>query len=274
MIKLKRPIIFYDLETTGTDLLKDRLTEIYAEKIYPDGTKKILHHFVNPGIPIPPFITALTGITDEQVKDCPMFEEIKMEIYDFMTGFQEDNDPDLSGFGINFFDNSFLAERFKDSDLIFPLPNQRSVDLSDIYKKKNPRSLSAAFKDYTGEEHTSAHTASGDIEACIKIFDCMVEVHSDIGSTIDEIHAFAVDGFKVVDVSRKLSKNDDGEIIFNIGKAKGQLVKDDIGFAEWMLSQNWITLNTAWYIKEELRKAGHPNYQNDEQENEDDLNWL
>jgi len=126
-------------------------------------------------------------------------------------------------------------------------------DIADVYRKLNPRTLSDAVLKYTGKPHDSAHSADGDVKACVDVLHGMFEVHSElIGKNIDSAIEYVSDTFKIVDVSRKLTINDKGQIVFNFGKSKGVPVLDDIGYADWMLRQSWITPNTRYFLEKEL----------------------
>lgn len=247
-MNLTKPIIFYDIESTGVDRESDKILEIYAVKIYPDGTRKTFETMLNPGKEIPEKITAINKITNEMVKNCPTFEEMFMKIYEFMT----DDEPDLCGFGTNFFDNSFMAEKFSPYDLMFPLPTQKMLDVCDIHKFLNPRSLAAAYLQYMGIPLENAHRASADTEATISVFEKQLEAHPELGGSVDEAEKVMSQNYKIVDVSRKLTRNDEGQVIYNIGASRGIRVKSEPSFGQWMLKQQWCTPNTAYHLRKEL----------------------
>ncbi|MEW6511564.1 MAG: 3'-5' exonuclease [Bacteroidota bacterium] len=227
-LTLTRPIVFFDLETTGRDFTRDRIVQIAALKVFPDGNEEMKTRLINPGIPIPPEATDVHHITDADVAGEPRFRDLAKGIHEFFQG------ADIGGFNSNRFDLPFLVEEFGRCGLEFPPPDAKLIDVQTIYHKKEERTLAAAYRYYCNKALESAHNAEADVRATLEVFRRQVEMYDDIGSTVEEIHAFCEGGL-IVDYGRKLMKNQKGEIVYAFGKNRGKPVLDDPGYAEWML---------------------------------------
>ena len=152
-LKLNRPLCFFDLETTGIDIARDRIVEISVCKLSPDSSRQVRTWLVNPGRPIPKAVSDIHGITDEKVKDAPRFEQIAPVVYEMIR------DSDLAGYNSNRFDIPMLAEELLRAGIDFDMGNRVAVDVQAIFYKKEPRTLSAAYKFYCGAELEGAHAA-------------------------------------------------------------------------------------------------------------------
>lgn len=233
-LKLNRPIIFFDLETTGTNVDTDRIVQISLLKHKPDGSEEIKTLLVNPGISIPQEASAVHGITDEMVKDAPTFPQLADEIYNFIAN------CDLSGFNIHKFDLPVLRFEFERVGKSIEISNINILDPFVIYVKKEPRNLTAAYKYYCDKDLVGAHDAEADITATKEVFLAQLEQYDDIGSNIEEIAAFSTyNELCQADISGKLLFDENNNLIYNFGKNKGKLVKDDLDYARWMISTNF-----------------------------------
>jgi DNA polymerase-3 subunit epsilon len=239
-LKLDRPAIFFDLETTGADIAKDRIVSIAVSKLTPDGSREDKYMLVNPGMPIPAEATAVHGITDEMVKDSPRFHQIAKSLHAHIDGL------DLAGFNIKGFDIPLLAEEFSRVGLDFPRKGIRVFDALGIFMNMERRRLQDAVKFYCGREITDAHNAAGDVESTIDVMTAQVERYGFDTPEAIELHGRGQwDGEELVmrelyDPAGKLYLDDDGDVCYNFGKAKDTKVKVDPGFGNWMLKQEFI----------------------------------
>jgi DNA polymerase III subunit epsilon len=227
-LTFKRPIVFFDLETTGTDITRDRIVQIAVLKLLPDGGEEVRTRLLNPGIPIPASATAVHHITNADVADKPKFPDIAKGLAEFFR------DADIAGFNSNRFDIPILVEEFGRCSIPFPDPEAKLVDVQVIYHRKEERTLAAAYKFYCSKTLEGAHDAEADVRATLEVFREQLEKYDDIGTTLEELHRYSnSDG--IVDYARKLMRNDRGEIVYAFGKNRGKRVLDDTGYAEWML---------------------------------------
>jgi DNA polymerase-3 subunit epsilon len=227
-----RPIVFFDLETTGTDFVQDRVVQIAVLKLFTDLTEEVRTRLVNPGVSIPKGASEIHGIYDDDVKDKPRFAEIAKSLSEFFE------DCDLAGYNSNNFDIPFLVEEFARCGIEFPSSEAKLIDVCTIFKKKEERTLSAAMKFYCDKSHDDAHDAEADVRATLDVFKAQLARYKDIGATAAELHDFCSRG-EIVDYARKLAKNEEGEIVFNFGKNKGKAVRKDLDYARWMLESDF-----------------------------------
>jgi DNA polymerase III subunit epsilon len=234
-LKLKRPIVFFDLETTGLNPATDRIVEICVIKLHPDGTREIKTRRINPTIPISKESSEITGITDEDVKDSPKFRQLGKGIASFMSG------CDISGYNILRFDIPLLVEEFKRIDVDFDMTGIEVVDVQRIYHKKEPRTLAAALKYYCNEEISGAHAAENDVEATIKVLAGQLEKYEDLSDDVAAVAKFCKDARWVDNAGRLHWK--DGEVAIGFGKKQGLLLKDlvksDRGYIDWILNSEF-----------------------------------
>lgn len=242
-LQLSRPIVFFDIESTGTNIATDKIVEIYLKKVNPDQTEEILHHYINPGKPIPEEATAVHHITNEFVEDKPLFKQVAGEIWDFIQG------CDLGGYNIRKFDIPLLGQELFLCQCNLDLTNIHIVDSYDIVVKELPRTLQAIFKHYTGYGFEDAHTAGADVDACITILHAQVDVHESLdGKTVEEIAAYCEGEKKMADHAGKIYLKD-GEYYFNFGKHMDKLVKNESNYVDWMLTSNDFTMNTKNLVR-------------------------
>jgi DNA polymerase III subunit epsilon len=167
-MQISHPLVVLDLETTGTWREKDRIVEIGMVKLLPDGARETYLRRVNPGIPIPPEVSELIGITDDDVKDAPAFAEIAKEALDFI------GDSDIAGFNVERFDLPLLEREFANANLTFDMESRSVYDAQKIYHLHEKRDLTAAYEFYCRKKLENAHTALGDVEATLEILGAQV----------------------------------------------------------------------------------------------------
>jgi DNA polymerase III subunit epsilon len=248
-LSLTRPIAFFDLETTGIKVATDRIVEICILKISPDGTSKIKTRRINPEMPIPPEVTAIHGITDEDVKDAPKFSEIAHELMQFLTN------CDLAGYNSNHFDIPLIVEEFLRADVDFDLKGRRFVDVQNIFHIMEPRNLQAAFKFYCGKDLIDAHSAEADTIATYEILKAQLDRYKDVqvkdkkGNIIQPVtnDINALSGFsfnsKNVDLIGHIVFNENNIEVFNFGKHKGKPVEEvfasEPSYYDWIMKSEF-----------------------------------
>lgn len=251
-LQLTRPIVFFDLETTGTSITLDRIVELSYLKVYPDGKEESQTYRVNPIIPIPKEASAVHGIYDEDVKDCPLFRELAPKIAEIFSG------SDLGGFNSNRFDLPMLAEEMIRSGVEFDFSACRFVDVQVIYHKMEQRTLSAAYQFYCGKNLVDAHSALADTKATYEVLLAQLDRYGDLKNDIDFLSGYTT-YTKNVDFAGRMVYNEKNEPVFNFGKYKGQRVEDvlrrDPGYYSWIMTSDFAlhTKNMLRKIKEAMR---------------------
>ena len=232
-LKLKRPIIFFDLETTGVDIANDRIVEISMVKVGVDGEKVVKTRRINPEMHIPAEATAVHGISDEDVMNEPTFKQIAKSLAAFIEG------CDFGGFNSNRFDLPMLVEEFLRAEVDVNFDNRKFVDVQTIFHRKEQRTLVAAYKFYCDKDLENAHSAEADTMATYEVLESQIERYGDIGSTVEELAEFSSHG-PMVDFAGRLSLNDKGEEIFTFGKYKGRTVEEvfakDPSYYAWIMN--------------------------------------
>lgn len=245
-------IVFFDLETTGTDTAKDRIVEISAMKLTPDLSTIIDSkvYLINPGIPIPKEASDVHGITDEKVAGKPPFAAFAKGLVGYLHG------CDLGGYNIADFDIPLLAEELARAGVSWrPAADCRVIDAYKIFVDREPRTLTAAFKFYTGEDLQGAHAAEVDNVATVKVLKGQMARYDDLKEfNPDQLHAITIGKTKRVDLAGKIVLNDHGTPCFSFGKSKGKPVSQDKSFAEWMLKADF-TSDTKAIIRQLLGLA-------------------
>lgn len=232
-LNLIRPIAFFDLETTGTDVEKDFIVSINIIKIMPGGEVEKKGALLNPGIPIPEGASSVHGITDEMVKDAPTFKQYSRGILGFLDR------CDLGGFNLLKFDVPLLFNEFERSGISWDLSTIHIVDAGNIYKIQEPRTLSAAYKFYTGHVLEDAHEAEADNMAAIEVFMAQLAMYPDLPANVAELAEFSNFGKKRADVGGKFSIDADGDYIFNFGKNLNKKAKTEMSYLYWMIEGNF-----------------------------------
>ncbi len=230
-LKLTRPICFFDLETTGIDVAKDRIVEISIFKVFPNGNKESKTWLVNPTIPIPAFATAVHGITNEKVANEPTFKELASQVHAMIK------DSDLAGFNSDRFDIPLLAEELLRSEVDFDMKNRVSVDVQTIFHKKEERTLSAAYKFYCNQSLENAHSAEADTMATYEILKAQLDRYGDLDNDMKSLADYTTRK-KSVDFAGFIALNNEGKEIFTFGKHKGALVDEVLdkepGYFSWI----------------------------------------
>ena len=240
-LNLKNPMIFFDLETTGTNITSDRIVEICYLKVYPNGNEESKTMRINPEIHIPEASTAIHGITDEDVADCPTFKEAAANIAKDFEG------CDIAGFNSNRFDVPVLIEEFLRAGIDIDLTKRKFVDVQVIYHKLEQRTLSAAYKFYCGKNLEDAHTAEADTRATYEVLKAQLDHYPDILTNEVDFLADYSTYSKNVDFAGRMVYNEDGVEVFNFGKYKGipvaQVLQNDMGYYGWIMKGDFA-LNT------------------------------
>lgn len=250
-LKLNKPICFFDLETTGIDVAKDRIVEISVLKVFPNGNKESKTWLVNPTIPIPAQSTAIHGITDEKVANEPTFAELAPHIYNMIK------DSDLAGFNSDRFDIPLLAEEMLRAEVDFDMKNRVSVDVQTIFHKKEERTLSAAYKFYCNESLENAHSAEADTNATYEILKAQLERYEDLENDMKKLSEFTTRK-KSVDFAGFIALNKEGKEIFSFGKHKGVLVEEVLdkepGYFGWIQNADFPLYTKKVLTAIKLRK--------------------
>ena len=239
-LNLVKPIIFFDLETTGTDISKDRIVEICYIKVWPDGKEVEYTKRINPEMHIPEGASAVHGIYDADVKDCPTFKEVAREIANEFEG------CDVAGFNSNRFDLPLLAEEFLRAQVDIDLSRLRAVDVQVLYHKREPRTLSAAYKFYCGENLEDAHSALADTRATYEVLKAQLSHYDDMPNDIEALSKES-SFTNNVDFAGRIVYDANGSEVFNFGKYKGMPVEAvldrDPSYYGWMMNGDF-SLNT------------------------------
>jgi DNA polymerase III subunit epsilon len=249
-IRLERPLVVLDLETTGRRVQADRIVEISTLKLLPDGTDQIRTRRFNPGVPIPPDATAVHGITDDDVAEEKSFSQIARSLAAYLDG------CDLCGYNLWGFDLKMLVAEFKRAGVPFSTAGRHILDPMRIFHKREPRDLTAALKFYCSMGHEGAHGAEADVLAALLVLDAQVERYDELPRTVSELHEHM--GYPdMVDPDGKFVRREDGTIEFafsdHIGKTVDDVARDDPGFLEWMLKKDFSDEAKA-VVRETLKR--------------------
>lgn len=254
-VKFTKPIVFFDLEATGLEISTDRIVEFAARKWW-KGSETDLHHRINPGIPIPPEVSAIHGISDDDVKDAPKFSDLAAEIHSFMDGCI------IAGFNCRNFDIPMLWEEFWRCDIEWNIDPKDIIDAGNIFKLKHPRDLSAAVKHYCKRDHENAHTAMADVEGTADVLIGQLCDHEDLAEmNHEQLAEFCAMGERRADLCGTIIYNEAGVAVFNTKRNKGVPVINDIGYARWMLN-NGFPASTKRAIERILDKHSADYYEN------------
>ncbi len=235
-LKLTRPICFFDLETTGTNVAQDRIVEISILKIYPNGNKESRTWLVNPEIEIPAEVVAIHGISNEKVANEPTFKMLSREIFNMIR------DSDMGGFNSNRFDIPLLAEEMLRADIDFDMKNMVSVDVQTIFHKMEKRTLEAAYKFYCDKDLTDAHSAEADTMATYEVLLSQLDRYPELENNIKKLAEFSTHK-KTVDFAGFIALDEEQEEIFAFGKHKGRKVLEVLdkepGYFGWILNADF-----------------------------------
>ncbi len=234
---LTKPLCVFDLETTGVQVVSDRIVEMCVVKVMPDGEERTKVWRVNPGIPIPPQASAIHGITDEMVAECPRFSTIAHEVLQYLEG------CDLAGFNSNKFDIPLLAEEFLRVGVDFEMGKRRTVDVQNIFHRMEERTLSAAYSFYCGEKLENAHNAEADVMATLHVLKAQLDRYPEtLQNEIGFLSDFS-NRQRVADFAGFIAFDSEDQEIFTFGKYKGRRVREvllqDNGYYSWVLNADF-----------------------------------
>ena len=235
-LNLTKPICFFDLETTGVNITKDRIVEISILKVNPDGSEKKKTWLVNPEMPIPEVVIAVHGITNEKVANEPTFNQLAKEINSWIK------DADLGGFNSNRFDIPLLAEEMLRAGVDFDMKNRQSVDVQTIFHKMEQRTLAAAFKFYCDKNLVDAHSAEADTMATYEVLKAQLDRYDDLENDTAFLADFS-SRKKIADFAGFIAYDKEGDECFSFGKHKGkkvtEILEKEPGYFGWLLSADF-----------------------------------
>ena len=249
LLNLKNPVVVLDLETTGMNIATDRIVEIALLKINVGGSEEEKLMLINPEIPIPPEVSQIHGITDEDVKDKPTFKEVAKTLAKFMEG------CDLCGFNSNRFDIPLLAEEFMRADVDIDLKKHKFIDVQAIFHKMEKRTLAAAYKFYCQKELVDAHSAMADTKATYAVLQAQLDMYQGVAfedgkgvktypivNDVEKLSEFSSYD-QNVDFVGRIVYNDNGVEVFNFGKNKGipveKVLQEQPGYFGWMMESEF-----------------------------------
>ena len=251
-LNLKNPLIFFDLETTGINIVSDRIIEFSYLKIYPNGKEESNTFLVNPTMPIPPKSTAIHGITDDDVKNSPPFSELAKTLAKIFEG------CDLAGYNSNKFDIPLLAEELLRAGIDIDLKKHKFIDVQVIFHKKEQRTLSAAYKFYCNQELKNAHSAEADTRATFEVLKAQLDTYSDLKNDVAELSKFSSHN-RNADFVGRIIYDENGVEYFNFGKYKGRSVEEifesDPAYYGWMMNNDFPLYTKKVLTNIKLRKA-------------------
>jgi DNA polymerase-3 subunit epsilon len=251
-LKIIRPIIFFDIESTGLDVSKDRIVEISILKVFPDEHEEIKTLRVNPTIPIPATSSKIHGIKDADVKDAPPFSEVAHSVANFIRG------CDIAGYNATKFDIPLLAEEFIRADVDLDLKKSKFVDVQTIFFKMEQRTLGAAYQFYCHKELTNAHGAEADAIATYEVLQSQLEMYEDLKNDVNFLANFTSQT-RNADFAGRIVLNEKGVEVFNFGKYKGKTVEEvflsDTGYYNWMMNSDFPLYTKKILTSIKLRMA-------------------
>ncbi|MCP4569051.1 MAG: 3'-5' exonuclease [FCB group bacterium] len=247
-LKIERPILFFDLETTGTDTENDRIVQIACVRISESGHRYEYVQLVNPCRPIPKEATEVHGITDEMVSNKPQFREISQTVCEIFDG------ANIGGYNIKRFDIPLLMNELQRCGAQIDV-NVAIVDVMEVFHQREPRDLEAALKFYCGKTYDNAHDALADVVATIDVLEGQLKRYDDLPHTAAGIHNETRDP-DAVDLAGKLRFDENGEMTITFGKHKGQKLRDiPTSYLSWMMNNNVIGPDASNVIDSAL--SGH-----------------
>lgn len=229
-----RPICFFDLETTSADPKTARIVEISILKWYPDGKEETKTKLINPTIPIPKEASEIHNIWDVDVEKEPTFKQLAKGILDFIT------DCDICGYNSNNFDVPILYSEFHRAGLTWDYSGVRFFDPGNIFKRKEERTLTAAYKYFCDKDLEGAHGAEADVKATKEVFFAQLNKYEDLPENEEELAKYCNFDKDRVDIGGIFSIDGDGDYVFNIGKHKGRKAKTEKDYLWWMMGQDFL----------------------------------
>ncbi|MGV6861730.1 MAG: exonuclease domain-containing protein [Putridiphycobacter sp.] len=247
-LNLKKPVVFFDIESTGLSVSKDRIVELGLIKVNPDQSEETLTLRINPEMPISKESEEIHGISLEDLKDAPTFKDVAERIVKFI------DDADLAGYNSNKFDVPMLLEEFSRVGVDFKMSNRKAIDVQNIFHKKEQRTLAAAYQFYCDKEIENAHSAEADIRATYEVLKAQLDRYPDLENDMDYLAEFSQNSkHKLLDFAGRLAINKNGEPIYNFGKHKDKTIQDvfnqEPGYHAWMLNNDF-----PFYTKKVLKE--------------------
>lgn len=240
-LNLKNPLVFFDLETTGINITRDRIVEISLLKVHPNGKEESKTRRINPEMPIPPESTAIHGITDEDVKDCPTFKQVAKSLAEMLEG------CDMAGFNSSRFDVPMITEEFLRAGVDFDTSKRKFVDVQIIFHKKEQRTLEAAYAFYCNKQLENAHSAEADVIATYEVLKSQLDKYNDLENDVNFLSREYSSFNNNVDLAGRIIYNDKGVEVFNFGKHRGksvtEVLKNEPSYYSWMMDGDF-PLNT------------------------------
>jgi DNA polymerase-3 subunit epsilon len=247
---LKRPLIIFDLETTGLNIANDRIVEIGALIINPDNSTELYQTYINPEVDIPKQASDIHGITNDMVKDSPTFKDVSKELFDIF------DNADLGGYNSNMFDVPFLVSEFKRAGLLYNISNRALIDACYIFKKKERRNLEGAYKFYCNAKLENSHSAVADLKATWLVLQEQIKRYDDLSFDVNVLHRASNDE-ATIDLAGRMKMDMEGFACMNFGKYKGQRICDLVltnpDYFDWMLSSDF-TDDTKNHLKSILNE--------------------
>lgn len=232
-LQLTRPIIFFDLETTGLNIITDHIVEFAYIKVYPDGKEESNVIRINPEMPIPPQSTAVHHITDADVASCPVFKQVAPQIIEIFEN------CDVAGYNSNHFDVPMLVEQLSQAGFDFEPHKRKYIDVQTIFHKLEQRNLSAAYRFYCNRELTDAHSANADTQATYEVLKAQLERYPQLQNNVEYLSNFSSQNNKV-DLAGKIIRDEQGQERFAFGKHKDKLVEEvfeqEPSYYAWMMN--------------------------------------
>ncbi|MBQ4367834.1 MAG: 3'-5' exonuclease [Muribaculaceae bacterium] len=235
-LKLKNPIIFFDVESTGLNITTDRIVEISYVKIYPNGREERHTYLVNPEMPIPQQAVNVHHITDEMVKDAPVFKQLARTLASVFEG------CDIAGFNSNQFDIPLLAQEMNRAGVEFDVSRRRFIDVQTIFHKKEKRDLEAAYRFYCGKEMENHHSSMCDAQTTYEVLKGQLDRYPDLENDVEFLSQYSSHNNKA-DLAGRFIYDEQRRVVVNFGKYKGQVLaevlKKDPSYYSWMMRSDF-----------------------------------
>lgn len=252
-LNLRKPLIFFDLETTGLNIMTDRIIEIAYLKVFPNGDEESRKMRINPEMPIPAASTEIHHITDDDVRDCPTFKQVAQMLANVFKG------CDIAGYNSNNFDVPFLAEEFLRADVDSVFLNSRFIDVQVVFHKMEKRTLEAAYRFYCNAELTDAHSADSDTKATYEVLKAQLDRYPELQNDVEFLSKFTTFN-RNVDYAGRIVYNDNGVEVFNFGKHKGkpveQVLREEPSYYSWMMNGDFPLYTKKVLTSIRLRMRG------------------
>lgn len=249
-LNLSRPLVFFDIEATGLNTATDRIVELCMVKVFPDGTDEVRTLRINPTIPISPEASAVNGITNEDVADCPRFIDLAEKLDSYFAN------CDLAGYNSNAFDIPMLVEEFIRAGINFDLTTRKFIDVQTVFHKMEPRTLTAAYKYYCQKELVDAHSAEADTRATYEVLKAQLDRYEEVQNDVEWLATFTRRNNNV-DLAGRIVLNEENVEVINFGKYRGRPVRDvlryDQGYYNWIMQGDFPQNTKQVFMQLKLR---------------------